>query len=652
MAKKLTVQALQDIEKETYAAFVAARDATECRREAYKRWYQLYRSAAAPKKDKWKSNVFVSLTSSIINTFLPRIQRALLGDGNSWFIIKARKRNKDKKAEKTAEIYTQLLQVYMRQINIYVKMAGAFLYALLFGNCYLKIYWKLVKDTETVTETVKKTKTIKDEETGEDIEVDEETEEERKIDRVIADRPEVDVILPHDGINPTNVKEFYGKDYFFHRSWISREALLKNPTYSKNKLFIENIKAAKGTPQNSSAEDLRNAIGEVFLPSDKIEVIEAWKCGRVTTLADGKIIRHGKPNKGDKNPFVNICNYPEPNCVEGTSELESFETLQQWVNDSTNIRIDNLKLVLNQMYSVIRGSKINPIQLRARPGGVIELDAHDHLRPLTSPEIKASAYEEVNHIRGLIQVITGITDYTTGASQDNSLTKTAAGINSIIAEANQRFALKINIWRTTVMQEMLYQIIELIQAYLTREDIAKILDIDPADAIEPEDIDFTAMYEFEIPAYLSTDERDMEYQAIRALMALVKEMPPSESAKLEIDTDRLMKRMATVLGKDDLVKEKPPAPAMPPQPQAGPAGIPGAGAPAPLPIPAAAAAQAAARPAPAAAGKVFTPDQVLRIAQALKRDPKVIQAFINKGGNPAELAMEAYKANMAAKGAR
>lgn len=645
--KKLTDE---DIEKKAAADWQEAKNGSESRRAAYTRWYQLYRSAQKPKKDKWKSNVFVSLTFSIINTFLPRIVKALLGDGNNWFIIKARKKNKSKDAQKIADIYTQLIQIFIKEMNLYVKFVGAFLYALIFGNCYLKWYWKLVKRKSTVTKKAGEKIKEKDSETGEETERTLEDDEEIEVTRKVVDRPECDVIIPHDGISPTHAKEFNGNTPFYHRTFLTREELINNPLYTKKKLYRDNIAAAKGIPQNSSTDEMRNSIGEVFTPTDKIEVVEQWLHGRVITLADGKIIRNSKPNKGEKNPFVNICNYPEPNAIEGVSEIENFESLQTWVNDATNIRIDNLKLILNGMFTVIRGSHINPIQLRSRPGGVIEVDSHDHIKDKVFPEMKQSAYEEINHIRGLIQVITGISDYTTGNSIDRNLNDTASGIKSIIAEANERFALKINIWRITVMQESLYFLVEMIQQYMTREDIADMLGIDAKDAIEPEDIDFNALYDFEIPAYLSNDDKNIEYQAIRALVAMIKEIPQDPASKIQVDTDELTRRICTIMGKEDLIKDREPVPAQPAAPAAAMPGIAGQQPqPAGGAMPQARQIAAPARPqGPQPAG--FTPQMLGMISAALGRKPEVIIEYLKKGGDPKTLALQAHIANMKRKG--
>ena len=624
MANKKTKKAGSINLDTVYKEYESVKLAKQSRLDAFRRWYKLYRSTAEAKKDKWQANVFVSLVFMIVQTALPRLVKALLGDGTNFFTISPTKRNKkDLNKQKIAQALTDLIKVFLGEANFFIKMTGAILFTLLFGNCYLHVYWLKV--------TQKETRTKIDPKTGE------ETEEE--VEMVIVDRPEIEVINPHDFFAPTDITDIQGPKPVFFRTWATKEELLANPVYDQ--AALKNV--SDEANEASSSEEMRQDIGEEFISTDKVELVERHGNGRVITMANGTVIRDvAKPLRF--KPFINICNYPEPNTIEGVSEVENFETLQVWINDITNLRINNLKLAVNQMFTVIRGSKINPLQMRARPGGAIEVDAHDQIKPWQFPEIKASAYEEVNHVRGLVQMITGISDYTAGGSMDKTLNDTATGIRSIIAEANERFALKIRIWRVTVIQELLKMIVEMIEAFMVKEDVKKLLGEDIPD-FEPDGIDFNANYSFEISGFLSDDERSIEYDTLRVFVEFLKQLP--ESKLLEVDTDAIMKKIAAVLGKEQFIKEK----EQQPLPNGG--GAPGGPA-APAPLPGGPAAQNMAPQQPQAPqippeelAKIFTPQNLAFIAQKLGTTPEVIMQQINQGADPMAIIMQAYQKDIA-----
>src|SRR5690606_4945367 len=124
----------------------------------------------------------------------------------------------------------------------------------------------------------------------------------------------------------------------------------------------------------------------------------------------------------------------------GIGEIEPIEHLQHELNTIRNMRMDNINLIINRMWTVKNSADISPEELISRPGGVIHVQNHDDIQPIKLDNVAAESYKEDELIRRDIDLATGVNDYVRGTNPDRRETATTASVLS--TASNERIKLK------------------------------------------------------------------------------------------------------------------------------------------------------------------------------------------------------------------
>jgi hypothetical protein len=159
---------------------------------------------------------------------------------------------------------------------------------------------------------------------------------------------------------------------------------------------------------------------------------------------------------------------------------------QDEINESGNLGIDNMNLIINKMLVVIETALVNPDQdLVAAPGREIRLKAsvenvHNAVMPLEFPDLARSFFEHRFNLERMVQEKTGANRVTLGSSgivKDSN--QTLGGMELLKQMFNERVAALGMVMEQDFMLRAAYRIYGLIYQNLQSEDLKPILGEEP-----------------------------------------------------------------------------------------------------------------------------------------------------------------------------
>jgi len=264
-----------------------------------------------------------------------------------------------------------------------------------------------------------------------------------------------------------------------------------------------------------------------------------------------------------KKPYARFVNNPVPGEFYGISEMEVTEDLQEELNTTRNQRIDNTSFLINKMFTILRGANVDPAQLRSRAGGFVEVDDHNDIEELKFSDVTASAYKEEEQVKDDMDLVSGVHDTERGTTTQRR--ETATTMNILASAGGERFKLKVALIAYGGVHELVQQVIQLDQQYVTEEKEVVILGSDGAttnDVVNIEDI----MGQFDIIGVGSAVEpsinKDIQQANITQLYSLLKDNPL-------IIQDKLLKSIFEVFGFKNVTQYVKPEPLPPPQQEGG-----------------------------------------------------------------------------------
>lgn len=155
-----------------------------------------------------------------------------------------------------------------------------------------------------------------------------------------------------------------------------------------------------------------------------------------------------------------------------TSTLEMNRPLTEMINEVTNQRLDNVKLVLNKRYAIRRGSKIDlgALMRNVPGGGVMMDDVQRDYAIMDTPDVTQSSYVEQDRLSVESDEMLGT--FSQASVQSNrSLNETATGMNLMASGANQVQELGLRCFIETWVEPVLRAMVKLEALYETDETI-------------------------------------------------------------------------------------------------------------------------------------------------------------------------------------
>ncbi|THF55924.1 portal protein [Pseudothauera rhizosphaerae] len=146
--------------------------------------------------------------------------------------------------------------------------------------------------------------------------------------------------------------------------------------------------------------------------------------------------------------------------------------VQAEINDLANLRIDNIRFVLNKRYFVKRNKQVDLRSLtRNTPGSATLMDDPEKdVREVAFTDVTSSAYAEQDRLNLDFDDVTGAFSQASVQSNRN-LNETVGGLNLLSSSANQVSGYQLRTFVETWVEPVLRQVLALEQAYETDEAI-------------------------------------------------------------------------------------------------------------------------------------------------------------------------------------
>ena len=237
----------------------------------------------------------------------------------------------------------------------------------------------------------------------------------------IVDRPIYTVPNILDIYQNPSVAETEDQTSVIERISMTLDDVKNNPAFNENKNKVTSRKRTGSTPYGSDVMDQTdlNDVASVDDEFKMVDIYERWTKDEICTVADsggGPLLLRHEPNPYGFIPYSKFVYEHEiiPNRCNGKGIGQNTLGLQEMYYDLFNLVMLNLKIVVNKMWRIDPGSRVNPQDLVARPGGTIRA-TKDEAEWVEQSDLKGSGFEMLALISQEHQRASGATDLVQGS---------------------------------------------------------------------------------------------------------------------------------------------------------------------------------------------------------------------------------------------
>ncbi|AGR48562.1 head-tail adaptor [Anabaena phage A-4L] len=239
-----------------------------------------------------------------------------------------------------------------------------------------------------------------------------------------------------------------------------------------------------------------------YCMDDIIEVVEYWgdlhldgvSLYDVKATVIGQTLVCCEPNPfWAGKPFVvgSITELPETPYSVGL--LQPNMGLLHQLNIITNQRCDNLELAIDEMWTLVQNSSLNPDEVQVAPGKVFLVDSHDDLRPIQRGGNNfVVSYQEAGLLESTIDRNTGTGNLISANASRSGERVTAAEIQAVRDAGGNRLS---NIHRhieDTSLMEILRRVYRSAQQFVTEPEMIRVSGAKPGEylflEVDPESL--------------------------------------------------------------------------------------------------------------------------------------------------------------------
>ena len=189
-----------------------------------------------------------------------------------------------------------------------------------------------------------------------------------------------------------------------------------------------------------------------------------WTLGTTYLLTD--IITLRDAYVVNERPFTYGFSVIEAHRFSPSSPTDIISNIQTAINDTANLRLDNVRLALNKRYILRRGATVDlEALMRSVPGGgVMTDDPERDIKVVETRDVTASSYKEQERLESESGDITGAF---LGQSVQNNrqLSETVGGMEMLAEGANALSEFDIRTFSETWVKPQLELLIRFIQAF-------------------------------------------------------------------------------------------------------------------------------------------------------------------------------------------
>jgi len=434
----------------------------------YDRSYDVYRATAkargpvnAPRKRPWESDIRVRYAQQVVDTAMVN----LIG-GQPRAIVKPRlPENTD--AAKPMQI---LLDYHIGEDHLSEKQVPFTQQGLIYGLTAAKVHW-LYRETDRKTRYFET-----DPYTGAHL-VDDRggfVQRQRTDTIVVRDGPTFEVWDVYDFWYEPNARDMDTADYVVFRSFLSAEELRALERKEGNPFGVyqnveQCISAGRTGADRDSAQE-RFIGGSINRRKDRHELLEIWTDDEVMVIGNRSVPMRYEDNPYDhgRKPVVAASVRPDLFEVQGMSETELLDDLQQAAWSVQNMRFDNMHLTVQRGFTYRESGIIDPSALEIRPRFKWGVTDHDDVRMVDIQPLPSEAYREEDNLLSRMQLITGINPYVSGADLSTVDQNTATGVTALQEVASRLLRFKARQLAFSGYQRAFEMWIELVKQYTTQ----------------------------------------------------------------------------------------------------------------------------------------------------------------------------------------
>lgn len=435
--------------------------------ERFKRYYELYRNYIAEEnKRQHGSNLFIPYTFEAVETIAPRLVTAIFNN-RPYMTAVPLSNTAYENARNMEMLLDYQAEKYLDPVLFFTMV---FKNTLKYGTSIVKTTWKFTEKTIRVNKYEKNPKLS--------------ALMQRKVETekvVTYNAPYMEIVPLEDFFFDPSASDLESARFVIHRYYEDIDIIkekVEDGIYKAKKEDIEKLSDESfNYSENTftSAQRVDGVTGGDSKPEGMVEILEFWGDDCVIKVAGDIILDIDyNPFFHGERPFVRFLDYPVANEFYGIGEVEVIESLQEELNTTRSQRLDNVTMVINNMWKVVRNSNIDPNQLISRPNGIVEVEDPNDLTPLTVPDVTEAGYKEEQIIKDDIDRTTGVNDYTRGGNPARRETATTASLLS--ESANERFKLKIRLLEKTSFKQVGYQLVALNQQFITEDVEVRLFD--------------------------------------------------------------------------------------------------------------------------------------------------------------------------------
>ncbi len=193
-----------------------------------------------------------------------------------------------------------------------------------------------------------------------------------------------------------------------------------------------------------------------------------WSLGTRAYLSEVKETKDAYPEQFGARPYVWGYGAIESHRIYPMSAVESWQQLQQEMNDVVNLQLDTVKQALSPIAKIKRGSLFDFAQLQRRGGADANIIVNnmDDLEFDRSPDATASSYQQITRLDADMDDISGT--FSPGSVQTNrQMNETVGGMQLMAGAANTVTEFDLRIWVETWVEPTLRMVLRAIQYYET-----------------------------------------------------------------------------------------------------------------------------------------------------------------------------------------
>jgi hypothetical protein len=522
------------------------------RRPKWQAYYELYRSYEekdANDSDGLRSELFIPMIFSHVESFLPRLvanrPRVEVWGRGPEDITRAKQQR-------------LLIMWQWEFMGMPLKLVEFVKNALIYGTAIWRVGHERIEREKTVRVAKPETETVVGQLGPQEVETGKIVIEEEK--RLVTewDGPQVG-LWDLDNVFPDpEAPSFYEGGLIFKSKKTLGELedakdINGDPYYEESVLtklhsLSDKANQAEVQPGNSQAgaqkkllEQMREDFGgEGLFNSDphkrEVHILERfdkdWETVCVMEFEDELDPLRHKPNPLGEIPVVAFTPIPLPNEPYGISLPEILYSLNDEINTLHSARKDNIMMSVHRMVTIRRGSGVNPRHLQMRPSGKIMVDEHDDIQAFQTPGIDFAPYREADEVRMWSQLASGATDTFQGLN--SGFTGGTATEATLLEQASaSRAGLMFQVLTEQALKRLAKLLIKINELSITEDTYVRVAGAaatEPLEKISPEDllsgsgVDLDA--KIDVAATEPGTRQFKQQQSINAIQVFAQFLPP------------------------------------------------------------------------------------------------------------------------------